>query len=404
MANRIFNVAADCKPEFHYMVNIQSKLEDIKTMVDAGQYFTVNRARQYGKTTTLKALARFLQKDYIVLILDFQMMSYADFEKESTFVEVLCGEIVSRIKKSDISSECLAQVSTIAEGRHPNPRFTTLFRCLSKWCQQSSKPVVLMIDEVDSATNNQVFLDFLAQLRGYYINREMVPTFWSVILAGVYDVKNLKRKFVSDNEHKVNSPWNIAADFLIDMSFSSQDIAGMLGQYEADHHTGMNIQAISGLIYDYTSGYPFLVSRICKLIDERIAGTPAFPTKADAWTRAGFLEAVKMLLGEKNTLFESLIGKLNTYPELKSLLHSMLFQGQNILYNPDSEAIDIAIMFGFVKEESGMVVIANRIFETRLYNLFLTMPEVQSTGIYKAALQNKNQFIQNGRLDTFCCI
>lgn len=399
MANRTFNVAADCKPGIHYMVNIQSKLDGIKDMVDKGQYFTINRARQYGKTTTLKALGRLLQKDYIVISLDFQMMSYSDFERESTFVEALSGEIISRIQESDISQECLEQIQAIAEGKCHNPKFTTLFRYLNKWCQQSPKPIVLMIDEVDSATNNQVFLDFLAQLRGYYINREMMPTFQSVILAGVYDVKNLKRKIVADDEHKVNSPWNIAADFLIDMSFSAKDIAGMLAEYESDHHTGMNIKMISGFIYDYTSGYPFLVSRICKLIDERIAGTTDFPTKADAWTKEGFLEAIKMLLAEKNTLFESLVGKLNAYPELKSLLYSLLFLGQSIMYNPDNEAIDMAIMFGFAKEDNGTVVIANRIFETRLYNLFLTMPEVQSSSIYKAALQSKNQFIQNGRLN-----
>lgn len=55
-----------------------------------------------------------------------------------------------------------------------------------------------MIDEADSATNNQVFLDFLALLRGYYIRREKMATFQSVILAGVYDIKNIKRK-ISDN-------------------------------------------------------------------------------------------------------------------------------------------------------------------------------------------------------------
>ena len=32
--------------------------------------------------------------------------------------------------------------------------------------------IVLIIDEVDSATNNQVFLDFLAQLREGYIRRD----------------------------------------------------------------------------------------------------------------------------------------------------------------------------------------------------------------------------------------
>lgn len=50
--------------------------------------------------------------------------------------------------------------------------------------------------------------DLLAQLRVYYIDRAVRPTFQSVILAGVYDVKNLKRKIRPDEEHKVNSPWN----------------------------------------------------------------------------------------------------------------------------------------------------------------------------------------------------
>ena len=45
-----------------------------------------------------------------------------------------------------------------------------LFQSLSMLCSEMTKQVVLMSDEVDSATNNQVFLDFLAQLRGYYLN------------------------------------------------------------------------------------------------------------------------------------------------------------------------------------------------------------------------------------------
>lgn len=92
-----------------------------------------------------------------------------------------------------------------------------------------------MIDEVDSATNNQVFLDFLAQLRAYYIDRDIQPTFQSVILVGVYDVKNFRRKIRPDDEHKMNSPWNIAADFNVDMSFSRSEIAGMLYEYEQDY-------------------------------------------------------------------------------------------------------------------------------------------------------------------------
>lgn len=45
----------------------------------------------------------------------------------------------------------------------------------------------------------------------------------------------------------------------------------MLGEYEKDHHTGMFPQAVAEEICAYTSGYPVLVSGICKYIDEDIS-------------------------------------------------------------------------------------------------------------------------------------
>ncbi|MCM1543512.1 MAG: hypothetical protein NC121_19980 [Blautia sp.] len=261
-----------------------------------------------------------------------------------------------------------------------------------------------MIDEVDTASNNQVFLDFLARLRADYLDRDITSTFQSVILAGVYDVSNLKQKIRPDQEHKRNSPWNIAAKFRVDMSFSVEDIAGMLDEYEADCHTGMNVRQISGLIYDYTSGYPYLVSSLCKKIDEEVTGSEGYPDKEAAWTRAGVMNAVKKLLEEKNTLFESLIQKLTDYPELEDTICLLLFQGQNISYNLVDFRIDMLLMFGFVRAENGTVQIANRIFETLLYNYFTTLPEVQGGETYKSALKNKNLFIRNGRLDMRCVL
>ncbi len=40
------------------MVNLSERLVEITKLVDAGKYFTINRARQYGKTTTLVASAK----------------------------------------------------------------------------------------------------------------------------------------------------------------------------------------------------------------------------------------------------------------------------------------------------------------------------------------------------------
>ena len=394
---KIFNVNGDCKPNLHYMVNISERLRQIKNMVDEGQYFTINHARQYGKTTTLRALEEFLQKEYTVVSLDFQRMSYADFENENSFVMAFSGEILDCMRfPEEIPDTIKTTLQGFADGDERQVTLSRLFRCLSQWCEQSNKKIVLLIDEVDSASNNQVFLDFLAQLRGYYINRDRKATFQSVILAGVHDIKNIKRKISENGEHKLNSPWNIAADYLVDMSFSALDIAGMLKEYEGDHKTGMDINAIAGMIFDYTSGYPFLVSKLCKLIDEIVAEEPQFLN--NSWTKEGLLKAVNILLKEKNTLFESLVNKLADYPELRKVIYALLFNGKMIPYNPLNPAIEMAEMFGFIKRENDTAVISNRIFETVLYNYFLS-EEFLNSKMYDAALQDKNQFVKNGQLD-----
>ncbi|MCD8018334.1 MAG: hypothetical protein LUF92_01740 [Clostridiales bacterium] len=56
--SKIFNTTANCIPEKHYMVDLTERLSKIRKMIDRGDYFTINRARQYGKTTTLLALAK----------------------------------------------------------------------------------------------------------------------------------------------------------------------------------------------------------------------------------------------------------------------------------------------------------------------------------------------------------
>ncbi len=395
--SRIFNVNGDCKPKLHYMVNITGRLEQIRRMVEQGQYFTINRARQYGKTTTLKALKKFLDKEYCVIRLDFQRLGYASFETEQRFVMAFSKELLKY--RGELPEETREQLISLGNADGRAYTLQDLFLVLGEWCRVSEKKIVLMIDEVDSATNNQVFLDFLAQLRSCYLDRDEFPTFQSVILAGVYDVKNIKRKIRPENEQKTNSPWNIAADFDVVMSFSRNEIADMLREYEQDHHINIDADDIAGLIYDYTAGYPYLVSRICKLLDEKVAENSSCTDLREVWSQRGFQEAIRILLSEKNTLFETLDGKLKDNPELQPVLYSLLFEGKPIVYNVFDHAVDIAMMFGFVRKKDGNVVVANRIFEILLYNYFLTSAASQNTKIFKAASENKSQFIRNGHLN-----
>ena len=396
---KVFNTTAVCIPSKHYMVNLSERVQEIKKMVDAGKYFTINRARQYGKTTTLNALRMASAHEYEVVYLDFQGLGNASFQTETTFCKGFVKLILNKLEYEviEMPDECaLLMKQFLLE--HDNNRLEDLMRIMRIWCKKSSKPVILMIDEVDSATNNQVFMDFLAQLRDGYISRdtEGIPTFQSVILAGVTDVKYLRSRIRPDEQHKENSPWNIAADFTIDMSLSEAGIRGMLDEYETDHHTGMDTAEIARMIRDYTNGYPFLVSRICQLLDEQVS--PKLGAAA-TWSGTGFDEAIKLLLTENNTLFQSLTKNLNNYPDLKAAVRSILMEGTKISYNAQQDEIVQMQMYGLIRNDNNTVRVANRIFETMLYNLFLSEEELKNNVFSKAGDLAKNQFVTDGKLN-----
>ncbi len=58
---RIFNINGACQPTKHYMVDLELRLKTIKLMIDAGEYFTINRTRQYGKTMERQLYCGLLQ-------------------------------------------------------------------------------------------------------------------------------------------------------------------------------------------------------------------------------------------------------------------------------------------------------------------------------------------------------
>ncbi len=396
-----FKTTGLCNPSKNYMVDITDRLNKVKVMIDNGDYFTINRARQFGKTTTLAALEKYLKDEYVVLRLDFQAIGTADFADEESFVRTLSLLIIRKASKMTLPSEIIDTFNDFANREANKARLGELFLLFSKWCEISPGPIVFIIDEVDSASNNQVFLDFLAQLRLQYLEREDDednPAFQSVILAGVADIKHIKGNIRNDNDSKVNSSWNISSDFNIDMSLSANGIKGMLDEYEADHNTGMNTKLIADSIYEHTSGYPFLVSRICQIIDEQLV-PDKFDSLEKAWTKQGFNEAIKILLSEKNSLFQSLTGKLTNYPDLKKSIRSILMEGTTLSYSALQESISQMEMYGFIKNNHNTVAISNRIFETLLYNLFLSDEEIKSSAMFNEGTLAKNIFVEDGRLN-----
>ncbi len=379
-----FNITGSCNPQKHYMVDTSRRFEGVKEMVEDGAYFTMNCARQYGKTTMLQTIRRRLSDRYLVFSISFEGVGDSGFESEKSFVEMFCKQMAGFLRKIRAESRLIAFFEKVDPSSLDD--FSSV---ISEFCDVSEKPVVLMIDEVDKSSDNQLFLNFLGMLRNKYLEREdgLANTFHSVILAGVYDVKNLKLKLRRDQERKYNSPWNIAADFKVDMTFHPDEIAQMLTDYELDTHTGMDIVGVSEEIYKYTTGYPVLVCMICKLIDEDYGRE---------WTKDNVLKAVKYIVRGDNMLMDDMSKNLENNQELREFLFSVSVNSERYAFVLVDPMVKLASVFSYIRDENGVVRIHNLIFEEAMY-LYFTLALQRKESSKLVAYQSN--YVVNGRLD-----
>ena len=176
-----FHVTGTCIPDKHYMVNTSEKIQKIITdYIQVGSYFTINRARQYGKTTTLYLLETALKNDYIVLSLSFESADEL-FVSLYTFAAGLVRKIYRLLKRKNMAPSVLENWNSPISKDFP---FDDLSDRISELCESCDKNIVLMIDEVDKSSDNQIFLSFLGLLREKFLEQQKGNdvTFYSVIL------------------------------------------------------------------------------------------------------------------------------------------------------------------------------------------------------------------------------
>jgi hypothetical protein len=393
MMEKEFNVTGTCISRLHYMVDTTQKLNAVQALVDKGKYFTINRPRQYGKTTTLQTLGKTLREtgEYIVFSMSFASVGDAMFENEfafaPNFMDILAGFADKQAPELK---------DWIVEAAPKTLNMKLLDKAITEMCQQTDKKVVVLIDEVDKSSNNQLFVSFLAMLRDKYLIRDEAKTFHSVVLAGVHDVKSLKLKLRPEDEKKFNSPWNIAVDFNVDMNFNPLEIASMLKEYVADKSVVMDIEEMSKRLFFYTSGYPYLVSKLCMIIDENI-----LPTKTDvSWTVDDLDKAAQMLMREPdNVNFTSMFINLEHNPELYSLVSQLIFENAEIEFDHSVPAVHLGILYGlFAANEKNRLMIHNRIYRERIANYMIVKLQIEALSRPKFNLSQYNfrgQFVRD---------
>jgi hypothetical protein len=359
-----FNITGKCIVAKHYMADVSAKMKDTLKLAENGDYFIINRPRQYGKTTTLYGLADALRKkgNCIVFNISFEGMGEDAFQSEARFAQKFM-RILAKYARYEVKPLAEWLKKTMAEVQD----FEDLSDSISDLVELTEQRIVVLIDEVDQSSNNDIFIKFLAMLRNKFLSRDEIPTFHSVILASVHDVKSLKLKIRPDSEQKYNSPWNIAAEFKVDMNLHPHEIQPMLADYVRERGVEMEIETMSYGLFYYTSGYPFLVSRLCKIIDEDI-----LPTKRTSdWTLEDLEIATKLLVKEKNTNFQSQIKNIENNPHLYDAVYSVAIENEGRPFNVHNAMTDLAVMYGLFVEREGRIAIHNRIYNEVLTNYMI---------------------------------
>lgn len=358
-----FNITGTCFPELHYMADISQKFSQTMKMVQQGKYFVINRPRQYGKTTMLEAVARTLRQthEWLVFNLSFEGLGSESFQNETSFCRAFLGLLKLQMIESnesdfaDFFNASIEETHTLSE----------LSQVISTFAQQANRKLALLIDEVDKSSNNQLFLDFLSLLRNKYLRRHLKTerTFDCVVLAGLHDIKLLKLKLRPDDEQKFNSPWNIAADFTVDMNLQPQEIQPMLEEYARDNGVKLDAILIAERLFYYTSGYPFLVSKLCKVIAEQLLPEQ----KKQNWDPLDVEIAAARIVKETNTNFGSLIKNLENNPELYEFVFKQLIDVEYQSYSIHEPMVELGLMYGILKNGQG-ISIHNRIYEELIYD------------------------------------
>lgn len=368
-----FNITGTCHPGRHYMADNSEKLRQIMALIEEGAYFTINRPRQYGKTTTLASMARLLQQSdrYLVFNISFEGLGSLSFTEEplfcKAFLELLADQVMAEeTAMFDFLEEEASKVGSLRQ----------LSRQITALAKQTDRALVLLIDEVDKSSNNQLFLDFLGMLRKKFLNRDAPTdqTFQSVVLAGVHDVKTLKAKIRIGEKAMQNSPWNIAADFKVTMSLMPHEIVPMLEDFAHEQGVQLDAAAMADRLYYYTSGYPFLVSKLCKTMAEDL-----LPVKAEkALGDAELEQAVQLLLKENNTNFDSLIKNLENNPELYQLVYRLAIDNEQLLFNNHDPLISLGVLYGILRDNKGLSI-HNLIYAELISNYMTSKLATSST-------------------------
>lgn len=297
---RKFARTGPVKRDRHYLIPPLERvdLDDILTLIGDEHYFALHAPRQTGKTTILLALRDLLnsgsQGNYRCVYASLKAGRTAGGDVERAMRSVL-GELGARA--ADTLGDGFVE-NVWREALDSAGPDRALRVVLGRWSETDPRPLVVLLDEVDTLTGDAL-LSVLSQLRSGYPDRPArFPQ--SVVLCRLRDVQDYRAPGAQ------GSPFNIKAKSLRLGDFSEAESGALLGQHTEETGQAFADEALAA-VWRETRGQPWLVNA---LAHEACFESRVGRDRSRAITGEDILAARERLIGGRVTHLHNLAERL----------------------------------------------------------------------------------------------
>ncbi len=314
---KTFNTAGPVRPDEHYTVPALARwdMEEIRRLIGEKRYFVLHAPRQTGKTSCLLALMAQLntEQDYTALYVNLEPGQSARGDVREGMRTIVSG-IAENARRylGDRRLEDWTEEAFRTAGSHG-----ALRRLLAHWSEDNDRPIVLLLDEVDSLVGDTL-ISLLRQIRTGYPDRpRSFPQ--TVLLCGVRDVRDYR---IHNGDHQVitgGSAFNIKSESLRLENFGQEEVAGLYAQHTEE--TGQIFEAgVVDYVFEQTAGQPWLVNALGYQACFR---TKANRDRAQRISLTIMADAREKLIERRDTHLDQLVDKLRE-PRVHRIISELL--------------------------------------------------------------------------------
>jgi len=388
---KFFNTAGPVNQDNHYKIPPLHRWDQnyILELIDQQKYFVLHAPRQSGKTSTLLALQDYLNErdDYIAV--------YANVEAGQ-----VARNDIDRGIKAILSNLKNRVIKIIGHKKEINQLYQDALRdqafedalndFLQEICQIAKKPIVLLIDEIDSLVGDTL-ISVLRQLRSGYDERPYnFPA--SVILCGLTDIKDYKIHRSDGEIITGGSCFNIKAEPFTLANFSFEQIKKLYAYHTKE--TGQTFEnSIFDLAFDYTAGQPWLVNALAYEVCFKMEKGR---DRSKEITVPMFKKAKQNLILSHATHLDQLSDKLKE-DRVRRVLEPMFTDFETKFTNDD---VEYCIDLGLIKKSKEGLVISNTIYKEVLPRELSKIVQTKFLSLFRPEWVNDDETINNDKLMT----